>query len=508
MPKRKIFYAVIIAAFLAVLAYLGFRTLEHEVLLRDYQARSLASAQASRVNTFITGILQQKATRLDAISDFLTSEAPEAVKELEEKDSDIEAAFILRKNRLLYPDESQPLTLKEQEWARTLMPLVHDPSLLLSHNMHSEQAMPQSGWFITNETSNPLLIYWRQNGASIIGFRLSYVHLMMDVANGVEAGPEALAVTENGRPLYQSAAAAQGGQALIYSQTLSWPLTAWQIQVYGHAAAPWKIYLVGSAMILLLLAAAGLLIFSLYRQYTRSTRLARQQVDFVSQVSHELKTPLTNITMYAELVREGLDDEQQQEQRYMDIITLEGQRLSRLIQNILTFTRMPTLRLQQVDIGALVSEIAHIFTPSCQAKGIVIHLHCEAALCVVSDRDSITQIVSNFLSNAEKYAARGQRIDIRAAATPQGVEIQVRDYGPGIGEKERKMIFRPFYRVQSAINEGVSGTGIGLTIAWQLAQRLQGDITVEAANPGCRFTLRLPAVRTSCEGEDNENTGR
>lgn len=105
--------------------------------------------------------------------------------------------------------------------------------------------------------------------------------------------------------------------------------------------------------------------YSLWREYTRAARQARQQVDFVSQVSHELKTPLTNITLYAELLREGLEDDQTQELRYIDVIT-RSQRLSRLIQNILTFTRAPKLHLQKVNISRLIAEIVHIFTPALQ----------------------------------------------------------------------------------------------------------------------------------------------
>ena len=209
-------------------------------------------------------------------------------------------------------------------------------------------------------------------------------------------------------------------------------------------------------------------------------------------MSHELKTPLTNITLYAELLREGLDDEQTHERRYVDVITQEGQRLSRLIQNILTFTRAPKLHLQAVDIPSLMAEITQIFTPALQAKGMTIQLACPEKLILHSDRDVITQIVSNFLSNAEKYASQGQRVDLTVESVAGNVEIAVRDYGPGIAENEMPLIFRPFYRVKSAITEGVSGTGIGLTIACQLAQRLHGKIQVTAQEPGVRFTLTLP----------------
>lgn len=495
MPKSKLIYLIVTLMFFILLAYLGIRTLEHEVLLRQYQTQTQAKAQTAHITGSIERLLQQKASRLHTISDFIEPENAAALRALKENDNDITAVFTLRKNQLLYPDERQPLSNEDKEWAQQLSSLVNDPSQLASHIVHGEQETPQAGWFITYETQEPLLIYWRQKGNITIGFRLSYVQLMMDIANNVQATPEeqqVVLVTENGRQLYQNTQADLNQLTLLDSRTLDYPLTTWQIYVYGIKLSLWHIWLWGSLLIILLLSAVALLSYSLWREYTRTTRQARLQVDFVSQVSHELKTPLTNITLYAELLREGLDDEQTQEQRYLDVITQEGQRLTRLIQNILTFTRAPKLHLQQVDITGLVTEIAHIFTPALRAKGMEIHISCPEKITLHSDRDVITQIISNFLSNAEKYAARGRLVELKVKTTVEQIEIAVRDYGSGIAEKEMKMIFRPFYRVRSSITEGVSGTGIGLTIASLLAQRLQGRILVTAEKPGIRFTLILP----------------
>ncbi|HGL6359867.1 TPA: sensor histidine kinase [Citrobacter amalonaticus] len=496
MFRRKPIYLVITLMFFILLAYLGVRTLEHEVLLRQYQTQTLAKSQTASVARGIENILQQKASRLHAIGDFIDPAEVATLSALKENDSDIADVFMLRKNHLLYPDERQPLSNKDKEWVRLLSPLVNDPSQLASHMTQSEQDTPQAGWFISFETPEPLLIYWRQKEGAIIGFRLSWVQLMMDMANGIQVNPgdpqQIVRVTENGRQLYQNAQADLRRLTLMDSRTLAYPLTTWQVSAYGVNAPLWHIWLWGGALIVLLLLAVALLGVSLWREYTRAARQARQQVDFVSQVSHELKTPLTNITLYAELLREGLDDEQTHERRYVDVITQEGQRLSRLIQNILTFTRAPKLHLQPVNLRRLMTEITQIFTPALQAKGMTIHMSCPENLILHSDRDVITQIVSNFLSNAEKYASQGQRVDLTVEHVAENVEIAVRDYGPGIAENEMSLIFRPFYRVKSSITEGVSGTGIGLTIACQLAQRLHGKIQVTAQEPGVRFTLTLP----------------
>ncbi|HHD7445166.1 TPA: sensor histidine kinase [Citrobacter braakii] len=496
MRGRKPIYFVITLLFFILLAYLGIRTLEHEVLLRQYQAQNLAQSQAASVAGSIDNILLQKSSRLQAISDVISPGEIATLSELKRTEHDITDFFVLRKNQLFYPDERQPLNNDEKEWVRQLSPLVSDPSQLSSHMAHGELDTPLAGWFIAHEAREPLLLYWRQKGDIIIGFRLSWVQLMMDITNNIQVNPQEsrmiVQVMENGRQLYQNTQADLRQLTLLDSRTLAYPLTTWQINVYGVNAPLFHIWLWGCVLIVLLLLAVALSGFSLWREYTRAARQVRQQVDFVSQVSHELKTPLTNITLYAGLLREGLDDEQTQELRYVDVITLEGQRLSRLILNILTFTRTPELHLQQVDVVHLIGEIAQIFTPALGAKGMKMQIDCPDTLPLRTDRDVLIQIVSNFLSNAEKYASQGHCVDITVRSTSGNIEIAVRDYGPGIEEQEMKRIFRPFYRVMSSITEGVSGTGIGLTIASQLAQRLQGKIHVMAANPGVCFTLILP----------------
>jgi signal transduction histidine kinase len=203
--------------------------------------------------------------------------------------------------------------------------------------------------------------------------------------------------------------------------------------------------------------------------------------------------------LYAELLKEELGEFYEDGLRRIDVIISESQRLSRLIQNILTFSHAPKIHIQAVDIGQLMAQIVQTFTPSFQARGMVLSLDMGesvsgsviGSVMIDSDLDRLTQILSNFLSNAEKYASSGQRVDLTVESHPDYLDIHVRDYGPGISEKEAKKIFQPFYRIQSAITEGVAGTGIGLTIARQLAESLHGEILLSHPSPGMQFTLRL-----------------
>lgn len=126
------------------------------------------------------------------------------------------------------------------------------------------------------------------------------------------------------------------------------------------------------------------------------------------------------------------------------------------------------------------------------AKGLTLELHIDGDIKVYSDADRVTQIVSNLLSNAEKYAADGKRVELYAQQDGERVYLGVRDFGKGLPERELRVIFQPFYRVKSSITEGVSGTGIGLTIAKQLAESLSGTLRAENREPGMAFILTLP----------------
>lgn len=491
-PKTLAFFVAITLVIAGVIGYLGFRTLEHETLLRQYQQQALAQTRLEQVATFINGLLQQKATRLSAIADFMQIDE-QAITELLEKDGDITDIFVLQKNHLLYPDERQPLSQREQAWVSLITPLTHDPSLLYSYSEKTEQSVPDAGWLIINESQEPTLLYWKRQGDRHIGFRVAYITLMSDVINSlhIDVLPDIVQLKENGRLLYQSSFMEQTNAQPLARASLPYPLGTWQIEYYAQSGNHGPIYAFGSLLLLLIVAAVAFIMLRLYREYTHTARTARQQVNFVSQVSHELKTPLTNIALYAELLREELDDDQENAQRYTGIITSESQRLSRLIQNILSFTRSPKVHIQPVDINQLLGQVVHTFTPSLQGKGMVISLEIPRQITFDSDKDRLTQIISNFLSNAEKYATQGKRVDIRVEAHGDLLDIHVRDYGEGIAEKETRAIFQPFYRIRSSITEGVSGTGLGLTIAQQLAHSLDGEILVTPAQPGVCFTLRL-----------------
>ncbi|MFD1261889.1 sensor histidine kinase [Entomomonas asaccharolytica] len=501
-PKSYAFFLIIGLIIFGLVGYLGFRTIEHQALLKHYQIEEIAQSRINEADKFIKNLLNQKATRLDAIANFLQLD-DYSLKQFTDNDTDVDNLFILQNNQLTYPNQQTDLSQKQQQLIATITPLINDPNSLYAPSITNENIRPHSGWYINYSNQTPLLIYWSNKDSLTIGFCISYVNFLADVINNANLSYDngSLKITENDRLLYQSTTDINNLH-LLANKNLAYPLTNWQISYYGEPTHTLAIYLWGIVIILLLLIAIGLILYNLYREYMRTTRQAMQQVNFVSQVSHELKTPLTNITLYAELLKEEQEAENTDQQAYTEVIINESQRLSRLIQNILSFTKTPKIHLTTFNLSETLIQIAHTFSPSFKSKGINLVLTIPDNIKVTSDIDRVTQIICNFLSNSEKYAAQGKQVDLSLMPHTNYIDIQVRDYGNGIANKEHKLIFTPFYRIKSTITEGVSGTGIGLTIAKQLATSLQAEILITNTNPGVCFTLRLWQL-TDSQGTGN-----
>lgn len=302
----------------------------------------------------------------------------------------------------------------------------------------------------------------------------------------------------NGVAIYQwGELASKGHGAPLYTVPLAAPLQAWKLGWLGppppvdSAGASFGLWgsLGGAALLLLLLAGW------VFRESDRELRLAASRVSFVNQVSHELKTPLTNIRMYAELLEDELFDADEKTERYLRVITLESQRLSRMISNILTFARGQrtrlTLRPSPTTVDALVQEVLEEFAPSLQGKGVEVELALDAPARVLVDADAIRQVLCNLLSNVEKYGAGGRWARIETQQAAGETTIRVSDRGPGVSRGDRAQIFEPFHRASDALSEGASGTGIGLGIARDLARLHGGELRLLKTEVGACFEARF-----------------
>ncbi len=278
------------------------------------------------------------------------------------------------------------------------------------------------------------------------------------------------------------------------------PLGAWHFEyfaadsgLYGELARSRYINLIA------VLAAVGLilgfLVFYFYRESSRELREAGQRVTFVNRVSHELKTPLTNVRMYGELLQREVDETNATAERYLDVILSESRRLSRLIGNILSFARKQRNRLQlhkiRGDLNETVKTVISHFKPALEEKGVGITFHAGAAEEVAFDRDVLEQILGNLFNNVEKYAHAGEQMVVAVTVEKQQAAITVRDYGPGIPDSQKEKIFLPFHRISNRLTDGVSGTGIGLSIARDLARLHGGDLQLKTVEKGACFEATL-----------------
>jgi signal transduction histidine kinase len=284
-------------------------------------------------------------------------------------------------------------------------------------------------------------------------------------------------------------------------------LPHWELAVYlrnpahfNEAARTTAITL--GLLIALLVLAIAVGSWLIVRDLNRQLTLARQKTDFVSNVSHELKTPLTSIRMFSELLAEGRVNEPEKHRGYLNIIAAETARLTRLINNVLDFARLErgeqNYHLANCDLAALARNAAETFRPQLETAGFRLDLLLpEKAVPVRADRDAVSQVIVNLLSNAEKYSNGGREIRLELSPRAGFAELRVLDRGPGVPRGCEDKIFEKFYRVNDSLTNAAPGSGLGLTLARQIARAHSGDVIYELRDGGgSSFTLRLPLLQS------------
>ena len=229
----------------------------------------------------------------------------------------------------------------------------------------------------------------------------------------------------------------------------------------------------------------------------RQLALAQKKTDFVSNVSHELKTPLTSIRMFAELMHDRPPTAEKQGQ-YLRIISVEAERLTRLINNVLDFAklerRQKRFEKKSFDFHAVIERVWESHSLHLRESGF--STRWEAAqppYSVIGDEDALSQILVNLLSNAEKYSVEKKEIEIHSWIADGLVNVSVLDRGMGVPAGEEQKIYEAFYRAHDSLSSGIQGSGLGLTLAQRLAREHGGEILFERREGGgSRFTLRVP----------------
>ena len=413
------------------------------------------------------------------------------------------------------------------------------------------------------------LMFWHRLGAEpdlIFGAQLNLDRVVDGLRGLIQPDPAlqneiCLALLDdNAKPVAISRANFQASWKRPFVATeIGDALPHWEVAAYlvnpaqlTQAARTAKIAL--GLLIAVLVLAIGVGSWLIVSSLNAELKLARQKTDFVGNVSHELKTPLTSIRMFSELLAEGRVADAAKQRSYLQIITAEAARLTRLINNVLDFSRMERgekkYNFQPCDLAGVVHGIEQAFRPHLEAGGF--KFICElpdAPIAVRGDADALSQIIVNLLSNAEKYSnggvstppkvaqasrLRSERVsasDLSASPTAAGetpallssgggggeksrkeitlqlaqrqtplphAEIKVLDRGSGVPRGSGEKIFEKFYRAHDSLASGIQGSGLGLTIARQIARAHGGDVVYEPREGGgsC-FILRLPITGSS-----------
>ena len=230
---------------------------------------------------------------------------------------------------------------------------------------------------------------------------------------------------------------------------------------------------------------------------TRMNQLEAIRRDFVANVSHELKTPITSIQGFVETLSDGAIDDPSRARPYLKIIETQSKRLNSIIEDLLSLSRLESpdtdIRMEETEIDAVLDTVFDVYLPRAHAGGIDLKRKGTGGLRVRVNPLLIEQAVANLVDNAVRYSGSGATVAVSAVREENGISIAVEDTGPGIPAADLPRIFERFYRVDKARSRASGGTGLGLAIVKHIALAHGGIVQAESeTGRGSRFVIRLP----------------
>jgi signal transduction histidine kinase len=227
-------------------------------------------------------------------------------------------------------------------------------------------------------------------------------------------------------------------------------------------------------------------------------RTAQQRARFAAAAAHELRTPLAGLQLYGDMLADGLGDPGKQRD-YARRMAEEASRLGRVVSNVLGFSQLERGNLSvhavAADVPAVIRSAVERAAPALERAGAtVVLVEPDAPIAARLDEDAVVRIVANLLDNAEKYSRGADDRTVRVAISRTGdaVEIAIADAGPGVPERQRRRLFRPFWR--GADSDGPAGLGLGLALSRSLARAMGGELELRPSSRGATFVLRLAAA--------------
>jgi len=501
--RVRLLFGLLVLAPLGALSLLGVWVARSEEARAAEEVRALLERKLEDLALLLDGVATDLQRELLANTERLPRD-PEALRALGRRHPRLRRLLIVdAAGRPRFPPADGPASEDEQRLLRDTRFLWDRGGPLARPAVAGEGRAPVAhGWQPLPDGEGVGLLFWRRTGdGSLVGVSLSSAAIQAALVGRLPVtvpdratGDERVALFDPaGRLVYQWGAyqPVPGSKPLV-ALWLRPPFGVWRLAYLGPMPVRGRATMgIAGGMLALAIVVVGAGIW-LYRESTRELRLAAERVSFVNQVSHELKTPLTNVRMYAELLEEHVEDPVGRQR--LSVVVAESQRLGRLINNILTFSRAEKGALTVQPAPACVDDVVRglldQFAPGFEASGVSARFDPGAPHRVRVDVDALTQIMGNLLGNVEKYAARAPVV-VRTASAPPITRITVEDEGPGIPATDHERVFQPFVRLGSASHEGVPGTGIGLGIARDLARRHGGELRVLPSERGARFEVIL-----------------
>jgi signal transduction histidine kinase len=355
-------------------------------------------------------------------------------------------------------------------------------------------------------------IYHKTNGASVLA--LLSTENLASIFAGFEAdfGDSAVAyriVDESGR---FAAGADELDEEPFAAVAIGGDFPGWRVElsfkvgdVFEKAASQRiTVYIWTGVLVIILILVVAVVAAQVVRKQMKLNRLKN---DFIATVSHELKTPLASIRLLVDTLLEGNYKDQQQAVEYFQMVSKENERLTRLIDNFLTFSRMERnkqafemAKIRPVDIARSAAETVK---PKFKNSG-----RCDFQVQIAddlpdvfADSDAMMMVLINLLDNAYKYSYDDKKIELKVFSEDSLVCFSVKDNGIGMTRRQIRKIFDRFYQADSSLSRRAEGTGLGLSIVKFIVDAHKGTISVDSGpGEGSTFTVRLPAVRPKCEG--------
>ncbi len=486
------------ATIVAVLGWVSLRQWERSAeLLRREQARDMATMAAEKVEMALRHVEDGFVDRVQATLAARDVDA-DALTRVVAGEPLIRSLFIVNgRGQLLYPRAwpSPRAAEADREFARRLADASSG-----AWGRGGKREVPVAG-----ELCVVTMVNARVTGPLLAAFARDPDVLRRDVLAvslaSLESGAVLAVLDERGRPVW-ARAPLEGADPLL-SVAFRDSLPNWRLAVYQPAgdalrtAVRRQVSVFMAAFVVL----CGVIVTGIavtWRLMRRETEMARLKSDFVANVSHDLKTPLSVIRMFGETLEMGRVPDEPRRQEYYRVITREAERLSRLIDNVLDFSRIEGGRrrydIVPTAVEPLVRETLEAFSWPLAQQGFKVDVTVAPDLPEVPmDADAVGQALANLVDNAIKYSADDRALTVEARVEGGELVLAVADRGIGIPRAEHARIFDKFYRVGRSETQGRRGSGVGLSLVRHVAEAHRGRVTVDSApGEGSRFALRLP----------------